>query len=150
MPVGWGGIYALAPGEIGRMSGRLGNKRRVVSFKLGGSAELPESPPPPPLAFNPPEAAADEDTVTRGKALYHRHCVVCHGDAAVSGGMLPDLRASPMLYGDPWRTVVLEGALTDRGMVSYADEVDEEASEAIRAYIVARAHESIALAAAEE
>jgi PQQ-dependent dehydrogenase (methanol/ethanol family) len=145
---GWGGIYALAPGEIGLMSGRLGNKSRVLAFKLGGKAELPPATPLPPLEFAPPEATADEATVARGKYLYHRHCVVCHGDAAVSGGLLTDLRASPMIHGEPWNSVVLGGSLTSRGMVSYAAELDSADSEAIRAYIIARAHESKALAGA--
>ncbi len=145
---GWGGIYALAPGEIGLMSGRLGNKSRVLAYRLGGDAELPDASVPAPLVFNPPEATADDDTVARGKYLYHRHCVVCHGDAAVSGGMLSDLRASPTIHGDAWHTVVLDGTLTEHGMVGYAAEVDRDASEAIRAYVIARAHESQALAEA--
>ncbi len=143
---GWGGIYALAPGEIGLMSGRLGNKSRVLAFKLGGEAELPPATRLPPLVFTPPEATADEETVVRGKFLYHRHCVVCHGDAAVSGGMLSDLRASQSIHGELWQTVVLDGAMTALGMVSYAAELNAEDVEAIRAYIIARAHESRALA----
>jgi alcohol dehydrogenase (cytochrome c)/quinohemoprotein ethanol dehydrogenase len=143
---GWGGIWALPPGELGLKGGRLGNKSRVLAFKLGADGELPPATTPAPLAFNPPESMASAETVASGKYLYHRHCVACHGDAAVSGGMLPDLRATPALNSpELWNTIVLEGTLTDRGMVSYAAEVDEEASEAIRAYLVARAHESIAL-----
>jgi quinohemoprotein ethanol dehydrogenase len=145
---GWGGVFALAPGEIGLMSGRLGNKSRVLTFKLGGNAKLPEASVLPPLAFDPPEATADEETVAQGKFLYHRHCVVCHGDAAVSGGLLPDLRASPALQGELFQSIVLDGVLTERGMVSYAAELGVDDVEAIRAYLIARAHESIALAGA--
>ena len=144
---GWGGIWGLAPGELGLISGRLGNKSRMLAFKLGGEATLPPATAPAPLTFNPPEATADDAIVTAGKFLYHRHCVQCHGDAAVSGGMLPDLRATPSLNEVAlWQAIVLEGALTDRGMVSFANEIDEAGSEAIRAYLIARAHESIALA----
>ena len=132
----------------GLLSGRLGNKSRILAFKLGGTAELPPASAPAPLEFDPPEAVAGEETVAIGKRLYHRHCGQCHGDAAVSGGMLPDLRATPMLdSAELWNSIVLGGELTDRGMVSFASEVDEASSEAIRAYLVARAHESIALAA---
>jgi len=143
---GWGGIYALAPGEIGLMSGRLGNKSRILTYRLGGDVELPEAGALPPLVFNPREVTADEETVVRGKFLYHRHCVVCHGDAAVSGGMLSDLRASPTIQGELWNTIVMDGVLAERGMVSYSAELDLVDSEAIRAYIIARAHESRALA----
>jgi quinohemoprotein ethanol dehydrogenase len=144
--VGWGGIYALAPGEIGLMSGRLGNRSRVLAFKLGGKAELPPADPLPPLKFAPPEATAEEETVARGKFLYHRYCGVCHGDAAVSGGMLTDLRASPTIHGEAWNSAVLEGTLTPIGMVSFAVELDAQDSDAIRAYIISRASESKALA----
>jgi len=147
---GWGGIYALAPGEIGLMSGRLGNKSRVLAFKLGGQARLPEAQPLPALVFNPPALEASDDEVQHGKFLFHRHCSACHGDAAVSAGMLPDLRATPMLHSDAFESVVLGGALVDRGMVSFAEELDANAVEAIRAYLVARAHESAALAAQGE
>jgi len=146
--VGWGGIFSLAPGEIGLMSGRLGNKSRMLAFKLGGDVQLPPPSAPAPLAFNPPTATADEETVARGKFLYHRHCGTCHGDAAVSGGILPDLRASPAIQGELWTSVVLGGALTSRGMVSFAPELSDADSEAIRAYIIARAHESQAMASA--
>jgi alcohol dehydrogenase (cytochrome c)/quinohemoprotein ethanol dehydrogenase len=145
---GWGGIYALAPGEIGLMSGRLGNKSRVLAFKLGGAAELPPSTPLAPLEFNPPESTADDETVARGKYLYHRHCVVCHGDATVSGGMLTDLRVSQTIHGEMWQTVVSDGVMTGLGMVSYAAELDDNDVEAIRDYVIARAHESKSLAGA--
>jgi len=145
---GWGGIWGLAPGELGLKSGRLGNKSRILAFRLGGDAVLPPSSAPAPLTFDPPEATADDATVAAGKALYHRHCVQCHGDAAVGGGLLPDLRASPMLNAaESWQAIVLNGSLEARGMVSFAGELDNASSEAIRAYLVARAHESIALAA---
>jgi quinohemoprotein ethanol dehydrogenase len=143
---GWGGIYALAPGEIGLLSGRLGNKSRVLAFKLGARTALPAATPPAPLQFTPPEATADEETVALGKAQYHRHCSACHGDAAVSGGMLPDLRATPGIDAALWKSVLVDGALTDRGMVSFATALSEDDIAAIRAYIIARAHESIALA----
>jgi mono/diheme cytochrome c family protein len=144
---GWGGVWALAPGELGLKGGRLGNRSRVLAFKLGGDAQLPPADAPAPLVFDPPDATASEDTVARGKFLYHRHCFVCHGDAAVSGGMLPDLRASPAIRDDAlWNEIVLNGVLTDRGMVSFAAELDTNDAGSIRAYLVARAHESIALA----
>ena len=61
--------------------------------------------------------------------------------------MLPDLRVTPAIGNVAlWNSIVLDGTLTDRGMVSFAAELDEPDTEAIRAYLVARAHESKALA----
>jgi alcohol dehydrogenase (cytochrome c)/quinohemoprotein ethanol dehydrogenase len=148
--VGWGGVFSLAPGEIGLMSGRVGNISRILAFKLGGDAELPPAAPLPALTFDPPELEADDETVARGKFLYHRHCVVCHGDAAVSGGLLPDLRASPVINDSHlFSSIVLDGARGPLGMVSFAAELDGEDAEAVRAYLIARAHESLAQAGAD-
>lgn len=140
-------MFSLAPGEIGLLSGRVGNVSRILAYKLGGNLELPPAAALAELEFVPPELEAAEETVAQGKFLYHRHCVVCHGDAAVSGGLLPDLRASPMIAAqEAFAAIVLEGQRSDLGMVSYAAELDSEDAEAIRAYLVARAHESLALA----
>jgi alcohol dehydrogenase (cytochrome c)/quinohemoprotein ethanol dehydrogenase len=147
---GWGGVFALAPGEIGLMSGRLGNTSRILAFKLDGTAKLPPDETQETLVFDPPPLTADDETVARGKALYHRHCVVCHGDAAVSGGVLPDLRASPSIDDRAsFGAIVLDGVRRERGMVSYAAELDAGKSEAVRAYLVSRAHESAATADAD-
>ena len=143
VPAGWGGIFALAPGEIGLMSGRLGNHSRVLAFKLGGKAELPTDALPPPLTLTPPDATASDETVAKGKALYSRHCGRCHGDAAVSGGMLPDLRATPGVDAALWKSVVIDGVRADRGMVSFASELSEDDVAAIRAYVIARAHQTL-------
>ena len=143
VPVGWGGIFALAPGEIGLISGRLGNHSRVLAFKLGAKVTLPADSPPPPLTFTPPEATASDETVAKGKALYSRHCGQCHGDAAVSGGLLPDLRATPGIDAALWKSVVIDGVRADRGMVSFASELSEDDVAAIRAYVIARAHQTL-------
>ena len=145
---GWGGVFALAPGEIGLMSGRLGNVSRILAFRLDGDVELPPDGAERTLVLDPPPLTADEETVARGKAVYHRHCVVCHGDAAVSGGVLPDLRASPSIEDRAaFDAIVLDGARSALGMVSYAAELDADDTEAVRAYLVYRAHESVSLSA---
>ncbi|HSD68604.1 MAG TPA: PQQ-dependent dehydrogenase, methanol/ethanol family, partial [Woeseiaceae bacterium] len=66
---GWGGVFALAPGEIGLLSGRVGNVSRILAFKLGGSVQLPPGGALAELAFNPPALEASEETVAQGKFL---------------------------------------------------------------------------------
>ena len=39
--------------------------------------------------LEPPPEIGDEATWTAGKAVYHYNCGVCHGDSAVSGGVIP-------------------------------------------------------------
>ena len=45
---------------------------------------------------------------------------------------------------EAWKSVVIDGALKDRGMVSFADRLDATQAEAIRAYLVGRAHAMLA------
>ena len=56
--------------------------------------------------------------------------------------MLPDLRSSAMI-GDAaaWRAIVIDGALTDNGMVGFSKDLTPNDAEAIRAYVVQRANE---------
>jgi alcohol dehydrogenase (cytochrome c)/quinohemoprotein ethanol dehydrogenase len=141
--VGWGGVFPLATGEIALQAGRRQNISRVLAFKLDGKSALPPLPEKPPLQLNPPKATASAATVHNGEALYQRYCSSCHGDVAVSGGVLPDLRYSGTLAGDRWFDVVLGGLLKPRGMVSFSNELTHEDAAAIRAYVIARAHESL-------
>jgi len=134
---GWGGS---APLIIGGMLADAADRNvsRLLVFRLGGKKQLP------PLAvqqraLDPPPLEATPETVQHGKALYHRYCVACHGNSALSGGAVPDLRYTrkhPV-----WDRIVLEGMLTSRGMVSFARVLSKEDSHAIQSYVIFRAHE---------
>ena len=55
--------------------------------------------------------------------------------------MFPDLRSSARLASEEaWHSVVIEGELVAGGMVSFAGTLETADPEAIRAYIIARAH----------
>ncbi len=61
----------------------------------------------------------------------------------VAGGVLPDLRYSPILASEEsWRAVVIDGILADKAMVSFADNLTAAEAEALRSYVVSRAHET--------
>jgi alcohol dehydrogenase (cytochrome c)/quinohemoprotein ethanol dehydrogenase len=151
---GWGGVAPLLMGEL--MHGNNGpqiNRSRVLVYKLGGNA-------PPLKAYDvvrtrhiAPDPFGAPIMLASGKAAYQRYCSGCHGDTAVSGGVLPDLRfAFALADDDAWRMIVREGALADAGMVGFASEISESDAEAIRAYVTQRAHESgvVELAKAEK
>ena len=71
---------------------------------------------------------------------YNSACLVCHGDHAVSSGLLPDLRWSPLLgLESAWNSVVLGGARAGQGMPVFASDFDEDESEAIRQYVISEA-----------
>jgi len=138
---GWGSAFSLQAGKLAGMSGNLRNVSRVLAFKVGGKATLPPLPPQEKLALNPPASTADPATIARGEQLFGRNCAACHGESAVGGGTVPDLRASSFLGNDFWYEIVLNGAMKDAGMAPFKSVLDHQDAEAIRAYVIRRAHE---------
>ncbi|WP_339673959.1 PQQ-dependent dehydrogenase, methanol/ethanol family [uncultured Zhongshania sp.] len=141
---GWGGGYATI---LGGLTGQYGlkNRSRVLVYKLGGTSKLPAveksnaAIPPPAEAVT-----ADETVLNQGMLLYHRNCQLCHGDRAVSGGVIPDLRRSSKAVHDMWPGIVIGGALQDGGMVGFSNILDMKDAEAIRQYILQEAAKAYA------
>jgi len=144
---GWGGGYPLMQGKDSAKSGNLRNVSRVLVFKVGGTATLPALAPEQQLVLNPPPATADAATVAAGHALYGQYCGVCHGENAVGGGVVPDLRASSFLGNDFFYEIVLNGAMKDAGMAPFKAVLDQKDATAIRAYLIKRANEDKAAVA---
>ncbi|MGB3624234.1 MAG: PQQ-dependent dehydrogenase, methanol/ethanol family [Henriciella sp.] len=138
---GWGHAFGLAAGFLfeDKVPPALG---KVITFKLGGEAEIPALDEslliePTPKA----EPFGDEETLQAGLVHFSRNCAVCHGMLGISSGVLPDLRWSAYTANEEaWKGVVIDGNLADNGMVSFADVLTPEDSEAIRAYVIAQAH----------
>jgi quinohemoprotein ethanol dehydrogenase len=144
--VGWGGGFGLPAGELARDSHLASNIPRVLVYKIGGTAKLPAIPAPAAVLSEPPAKIGDEASIAAGKLVYHSYCGVCHGDSAVSGGVLPDLRLSPVTrQAILWDNVVRGGERKARGMVSFASELSAQDSDNVRAYVIHRAHEVIAI-----
>jgi mono/diheme cytochrome c family protein len=107
----------------------------MLAFKVNGTATLPPDSPLAPPA-NPPEQIAARSDYDAGKAHYDLYCARCHGFDTQSANVIPDLRRSPMLTDkSAWQAVVLDGALTARGMVSWAKYLSAADAETIRAYV---------------
>jgi alcohol dehydrogenase (cytochrome c)/quinohemoprotein ethanol dehydrogenase len=143
--VGWGGAFGLAAGPLARVAHVNGNSPRVLAFKLNGKSRLPAPEASAPRTLQPPPATANAAVVAEGKARYHRFCGTCHGDSAVSGGVLPDLRYSAAI-GNPalWNQIVHDGALKSQGMVPFASVLSQSEIDAVRAYVIARANQDAA------
>ena len=137
---GWGGSYALSGGKAAAMSGNLRNVSRLLVFKLGGTAALP---PLEPRAFviNPPPEPADAASIARGEPLFDQYCSACHGEHAIGGGVVSDLRASNFLSMDFFYNIVLDGALKDAGMASFKPALSRDDATAIRNFIIHRANQ---------
>ncbi|HEY1725298.1 MAG TPA: PQQ-dependent dehydrogenase, methanol/ethanol family [Steroidobacteraceae bacterium] len=142
---GWGGVFPLVAGEMSDRSGRQRNVSRLLVYKLGGRLTLPATPGST-LVLNPPDVSADPATLATGHGLYANFCGDCHGSRAYSGGVTPDLRASPLLASDGWFDVVLGGALKNQGMASFADVLDRTQAAAVRSWIISVAQQDKAAA----
>lgn len=121
--------------------------RRLITFALDGSAEVPKQPAP--QVARPIFDAAfdiDEKKAETGAGLFATHvCISCHGVGAVAGIKAPDLRESQAVTSgneDVFKGIVRDGALLGNGMPKYPTLTDEEI-EAIRHYIRKQAHDSL-------
>lgn len=134
-----GGAFPLVAGVAGGATRKIPNIPRLVVLKLGGTAKLPAPPATTTLAWNPPPQFGTAAQVAAGKASFGRYCIVCHGDSAIGNGFTPDLRVSGTLANaDAWKSVVIDGALKDRGMVSFTSVLTPADAEALRAYVIDR------------
>ena len=125
------------------------NVSRVLTFKLGADGQLPAIDWKPVVEFNPPELTAGEETLMAGFVAYQDACMGCHGTNAVSGLLVPDLRASALLHSaEAWDSVVLDGARAALGMPKFGELIDETESQAIRAYVIQQAWRGLNLRAA--
>ena len=110
---------------------------------LGGSARLPPATPvtdPPPQL---PDMDLPPELVAQGKAVYYRRCIMCHGDTAISGRLMPDLRLASAAVHERWDAIVLEGERKALGMPGFKDALSVQESHAVHAYVVSRAQLAI-------
>lgn len=142
--VGWGGAFALAAGQLALDSQvNEGNVPRMLVFALGGAEVMPPPPPKSIPALHPPRSTATAASIALGKRKYQAFCSVCHGDSAVSGGVLPDLRyAAALAHPDLWQRIVHAGLLKTGGMVSFASQLTPRQIGAIRDYVIYRANQT--------
>ena len=137
---GWGGAYALTAGDDDN-SGPRPNYSRLLVFKLGGTASLPDVPErPAKLVFTPPaEQTASAEQLDEGLRLFHTYCFVCHGAEAIAGGTPPDLRAISKETRADWEAIVLGGMHWQKGMVGFSKVLSKEDSENILSYVTQQA-----------
>ena len=140
---GWGGVFALVYGGLFPAESDPGVGRLMV-FKLGAKAELPALVESSVVKPMPPASTADAATIAKGKLIYDINCTVCHGDHAISSGLIPDLRWSPLLVADEaMQAVVIDGALTSRGMPSFKGQISKADLTSLRAYIISAANDGL-------
>ena len=133
---GRGGGFSMA---IGLWAGTDSPQRRLLTFKLGGTAVLPAIELPADRREPPP--AFDEAGIERGGKLYARFCLRCHGSNVMSDGSVPDLRRLQNHWYEDFNDVVLRGSMQGMGMPRFDDVLDESDAAALKNYVLSKAHE---------
>ncbi|MFV0277227.1 MAG: PQQ-dependent dehydrogenase, methanol/ethanol family [Parahaliea sp.] len=139
---GWGGVIPLTAGKASKIGPQV-NRSRLLVFRLGATATLPEPKDEPDLAIDPPPLTASAEQLAEGKNIYLQYCLFCHGDGAVGGGVIPDLRALTADKHAKWDQIVLGGLHWQQGMVGFGGELSKAQSDAIHHYVIERAHQAV-------
>jgi quinohemoprotein ethanol dehydrogenase len=114
---------------------------RLLVYKLGGNATLPPAAAPVIPALNPPAEFGTAEQLALGQEKYTQNCTICHEGGRGMGGF-PDLRYSGFIHTEGgFQSVVLGGALTENGMLSFKKTLSAQDVEAIRAHITHLANE---------
>ncbi|MCP5144751.1 MAG: PQQ-dependent dehydrogenase, methanol/ethanol family [Gammaproteobacteria bacterium] len=119
------------------------NYARLLVFKRGGNATLPEMISYTPPVLNPPENFGDAQLLAQGEQHYNEHCASCHGNNGRVSSMFPDLKyAAALNTPELFKAIVIDGALQNNGMVSFREHLSPEEADSIRAYVVSLANEA--------
>lgn len=140
---GWGGAFTLFTGAP-RHKGNILSEGRLLAFKLGGKARLPE----PAVTYvnipEPPEINISDEQLAQGEVLYHTWCSSCHGSDVHSGSSVPDLKYLPAASHSRWNLIVREGVYATVGMPGFKDILSEADARALHGYVVNRTKAAIA------
>ena len=139
VPAGYGTSFFLINGFFAPREGAPVNAR-VYAFKLGGAAPKPQIDFARIPTPRPPVLRVTADEYQRGAQLYENYCLTCHGIAAITGGVLPDLRKSGRLHNaDLWKRAVIGAELATQGMPRFERYLTPTDAELIRAYVARQA-----------
>jgi len=114
---------------------------RVLVYRLGANASLPEPAPRVSVLPEPPELPTTPAQEARGAILYAERCAWCHGTAVRGTGAVPDLRYATRETHASWDAIVLDGAYVPKGMPVFGEVLTEQDARAIQAYVLLQAGE---------
>ena len=110
-------------------------KRRVLTFMLGGQATLPHSPFKRPPFAEVGDFRPDFAKIATGMGLYYAHCMACHGVGLVAATHAPDLRRSAVPgSAEAFASVVRDGIVRANGMPGFGEFTDAQL-ESLRQFI---------------
>ncbi len=135
---------AVVAGQGGGRGGYWApNYARLLVYKLGGTAVLPEPVSFTPPELNPPAVFGDDALLAQGEMHYNEHCASCHGNNGRVSSLFPDLKYAAALNSpELFKAIVIDGVLQNNGMVSFASQLTPEEADSVRAYVVKLANDA--------
>ncbi len=142
--VGWGG-GVIATGRVeNAVIESYHNEGRILAFRLGASLPLPRNQVRDLTVPAPPALTASETEVAHGKSVYNRLCMPCHGFAAASSLVVPDLRLMSADRHVAFEDIVARGILAGNGMPRFGQQLGEGDLAALHGYVISQAQEAYA------
>ncbi len=129
---------------------RYGNGGELLVFKLGGESRWQEPQTVDRSLPEPPTPIGTAADIAAGSDLYHTWCFGCHGGAARSSTIMPDLRKMSAERHEIFDEIVLDGLLEPLGMARFDDVLTPAGARQIHAYIIDRARQDHELGVGEE
>jgi quinohemoprotein ethanol dehydrogenase len=122
---------------VGTAAMRRLNEDRILVFKLGGAADIPQPSERSNEPYaRPPARVGTVDQIAAGRTLFYTWCAKCHslGVPAVT----PDLSRLEGGIGDPevFAAIVLKGALVSRGMSRFNDVLSKSDADELHDFLV--------------
>ena len=135
---------AVVAGQSRRGAGYWApNFARLLVYKLGSDATLPEMISYTPPELNPPANFGDAELLALGETHYNAHCASCHGNNGRVSSLFPDLKYAAALNSSAlFNAIVIDGALQNNGMVSFSEFLTTDDADAVRAYVVSLSNDA--------
>jgi mono/diheme cytochrome c family protein len=116
----------------------------LLVFKIGGTAKLAPVPATPPKPFATSTDVFTQAQLAEGQKWFGTYCTICH-----NGPVNPNLpRSAYATDAKAWNSVVIGGALSDYGMISFKPWITPEQAESVRGYVLKLAKDGAAKEAA--
>jgi glucose dehydrogenase/mono/diheme cytochrome c family protein len=139
---GWGG-GVIATGRVEEaIITDFHNENRVIAFKLGATKPIPMSTPRDQTVPTPPALTASAGEIAQGKSVYNRYCMACHGFAAASSLIVPDLRYMSAERHEAFEDIVVRGIFQGNGMPPFEGYLKPEEIAPLYGYIVAESQKA--------
>lgn len=130
MLVGWGGYLAKLHKHVPRI-----HPGTIYTFKIGGSAAYPEKLPPHEQPLTAMRDGATPDHIGNGWNVFTRFCVHCHPMPGAGHTTTPDLARSTDNIFNNYENIVMDGALSAKGMPGMRGLISEEEINDVKSFI---------------